>query len=508
MVNGQKLTGQTLASRLRVEVTADSPTFDGDPNNKTVQNGAAPIQANSVFHCVPSCEVHVIFHDAFGSVPTLDAFSGVLADGDYTVKLFRDGSTLVGSKAIAINHPDVGGTNGTFLDETQQDQVVTFYLNQNLQQIQTPTVDVPHTRASTHLTASITSPSGSAITIGMCDTLRAIGSGQNGIGGTKKFAWDWNATGGSTETFDTEFSTSTLGKKVYGSPGDGKFRLLVRDGKDGISPFFGGHYAVTPTKTVHVTGDCARAAGNTIPRSMSAGSINLVGMIMDNEGTTTWSSASGYRLELWRDGVWTPLSVPLSSNVSPGGTHSFIFNLKAPSPGTYAVLYRMYHLGVTNFFGDANGWNSVTVTSGGGGGFSASELEPVTAEIGVDPAKWTSAAASSESGPLILDKASLAGSRVAILEYNYSLPITAGIDVALRFAYDPLVLTPAVMREGTGSASLTRLAGLAKPGEYWVRLTGTIRGGSGEILQFPFILAPGAEIPDSLGSLALYSLGP
>lgn len=507
-INGNPVNDPNLAKRLRVDIIKDSPTFAGNNSNKTVKISPSHVQADSVEPC-STCDVNVIYHDLFGSLPSrsLHPNEGTLADGDYTVKLFRDGSTLVSSKAIAVNHADYLATNGTFLDEAN-DQIVTFFLNQNLQQIKEPTVDKPHARASIHLTATITQPSGSK-TIALCDTLRVTGSASNGIGGTKKYAWAWTASGGSQETFNTEFSTSTSASHIYSAPGSFKIRLIARDGDDNFSGgFFGGHYAVSSTKTITVIGDCAEAAGHNIPANMSAGSFFLVGMVMDNTGTTTWSSSSGYRLELWRDAGWNPVSVSLSSSVSPGGSESFVFTLQAPeTEGTYACLYRMYHLGVTNFFGEANGRTSVSVGSGFAS-LSASGFEPVTSQLGFDPGeRWIESVASAEPGALVLDSRSLEDGGAAAVEYNYSLETSTNIDVAFRFTYDPKVLAPAVGQVGVGGAALTRTAGLYKPGEYWIRLKGEVPAGQGQIVSFPFLLLPGASLPESLGTVSVFRVG-
>lgn len=236
LINGQKLTDPTLADRLRVSMAIDPgrPTFAGNNSNKTVKIGPTPDQASIVEECgAGNCEGNVFYHDEFGSVSGLEPNEGTVADGDYTVKLYRDGSTLVSSKAIAVNHANYLGTNGTFLDEAS-DQTVTFYLNSSLNQISAPTVSNQHTRAATHLSAGIIQPGASDTTISVNQSLTVKGSAASGVGGTKKYAWDWNASGGNEETFDTEFSSSTTASHSYAATGDYKIRLIVRDGNDGV----------------------------------------------------------------------------------------------------------------------------------------------------------------------------------------------------------------------------------------------------------------------------------
>lgn len=207
LINGGTLSNKTLAKRLRVKIVVDSPTFAGNANNRTVVIGHTPQQADSVGHCT-GCEANVVYHDAFGSVPShLDSLEGVLADGDYTMQLFRDGSTLISSIAIAVNHANFSANNGSFLDEAS-DQVVTFYLNSNLGQIGQPTVSNQHTRAGTHLGAQIIRPSAADTTIQLGQALSVRGQATSGLPGTtKKFAWDWNASGNNQETFDTQIKS-------------------------------------------------------------------------------------------------------------------------------------------------------------------------------------------------------------------------------------------------------------------------------------------------------------
>ena len=97
MVNGENLTSSVWADRLRVDVVIDAgrPTFAGNLINKTVQIAPDTTQASEVSPCIQGqfCELNVVFHDLFGGPidpDSLDPWEGILADGDYTVKLYRD----------------------------------------------------------------------------------------------------------------------------------------------------------------------------------------------------------------------------------------------------------------------------------------------------------------------------------------------------------------------------------------------------------------------------------
>lgn len=501
LVNGDPVNDPNLARRLHVEIIKDSATLSGNLNNKKIQSNVNPVQADSVEDCL-ACEVNVIYHDSFGGVPTnLDPFEGVLADGDYTVKLFRDGSTLVSSKAIAVNHANHDASNGSFLDEAN-DQIVTFYLNQNLQQISAPTVDVPHSRALNHLTAGITRPSAADTTIEVGQVLSVKGSAANGLSG-KKYAWDWNASGTNLETFDTEFSSSNVATHSWSSEGDFKIRLIVRDGNDDVTaPPRGGHYAISTTKTVHVVEeilDSATAEGALLPFTMTPNSVASVGFVMDNSGSTTWSNAAGYSFDLHRDGVWLPLADTLDHTVPPGTGHSFTFNLLAPNDtGFFACFYRMNHSG---FFGQENGRDILVCDCGS---FSATGSEDaVTAQLSFDPArKWLVDATRRGPRPLVLP--GLVDEGVDALEYTYHHPIPHAIDVAFKFVFDPAIVVPAPPRIGV--AGLKHEFGLRGPGEYWVRITGTVPKGEGMIAAFPFLSVQSEKASAEPGSFMLYEL--
>jgi hypothetical protein len=250
-------------------IDAGRPTFDGNNFTKTVEIGPALTQASIVkeWNGSGSYEGNVYYDDLWGVV-TPGTFRGTVADGDYTVKLYRDGTTLVSSKTIAVNHPNTGGTNGSFLDESS-DQTITFHLNASLNQLSSPTVTNTHTRAATHLSASISRPAISDTTINIGQSLSVIGSASNGLT-SKKYAWDWNATGTNQETFDTEFTTSNTASHIYSATGEYRIRLIARDGND--NPFSGsrgGHYAVSGTKTVHVVDAIPVASVVISPSSVS-----------------------------------------------------------------------------------------------------------------------------------------------------------------------------------------------------------------------------------------------
>jgi len=95
----------------------------------------------------------------------------------------------------------------------------------------------------------------------------------------------------------------------------------------------------------------SEVVSHTIPSTMTCGETKSVSITMRNRGVL-WNSARGYKLGAVGDsdpftGTTRHL---LSSEVEPGGTVTFTFNLTAPStPGSYTTDWRMVREGVTWF---------------------------------------------------------------------------------------------------------------------------------------------------------------
>ncbi len=88
---------------------------------------------------------------------------------------------------------------------------------------------------------------------------------------------------------------------------------------------------------------------------MAAGSSATVTVRMQNTGTTTWTSASGYQLGSQRpqDNVtWGLSRVALASDVAPNGTVDFTFAITAPATvKAHKFRWRMLR-GTSGWFGD------------------------------------------------------------------------------------------------------------------------------------------------------------
>ncbi|MFN2383634.1 MAG: hypothetical protein ABR559_05155, partial [Gemmatimonadota bacterium] len=94
------------------------------------------------------------------------------------------------------------------------------------------------------------------------------------------------------------------------------------------------------------------------------------------------------------------------------------------------------------------------------------------------------------------------------VEYGYEHEVPRALDVVLKFAYDPALLEVQPRRTGSGGSNLVWQAGPGAPGEYWVRLTGTVPAGHGIIGDFPFRFKPGGKAPATLGTVTVYYPAP
>ncbi|MGH7542908.1 MAG: hypothetical protein ACREK7_03130 [Gemmatimonadota bacterium] len=499
-------------------IDAGRPTFAGNNDDKTVKISSIHTQALIVKECPGpgTCEGNVYYDDLWGVV-TPGQERGTIADGDYTVKLYRDETFLVGSKAITVNHCNCatgGGSNGTFLDEAS-DQVVTFYLNSSLSQISAPTVSNQHTRAATHLSGNIIQPAGSDTTITVGQGLTVKGSASNGVGGAKKYAWDWNASGSNQETFDTEFSTSTTATHTYTATGDYKIRLIIRDGnEDAFSGTHGGHYAVSSIKTVHVVPPPppydAEGAGNTLPSNITYFTWVATSVSMKNTGTQTWSGTSFKLKQDNTTNFWTPLEVAFGSgSVVAGQTKTFNFNIRTVEPefcGNQDNYWRMFRTG-TGLFGDLNG--RITFVSN-----CPSVLRQlprvVLAWFKIRLAYANPISSFYPQGEVVqilrqydfkLPTRDVEAERGFTIRYEAALEDSWDVDFQFRIQYDANSLT--VGNVVTGPRGATHKVGVTEVGPGDVIVGGTRLGaagldGKGVIIEIPFTLNQGKNPPAGL----------
>ncbi|MCU0857451.1 MAG: NBR1-Ig-like domain-containing protein [Pontiellaceae bacterium] len=83
-----------------------------------------------------------------------------------------------------------------------------------------------------------------------------------------------------------------------------------------------------------------------VPDSLEPGETAAVSITMKNTGTNVWSAASGHQLGSQtppNNTLWTGTNrITLSESVSPGDSHTFVFDITAPdTPGNYNFQWKM-----------------------------------------------------------------------------------------------------------------------------------------------------------------------
>jgi hypothetical protein len=228
---------------------------------------------------------------------------------------------------------------------------------------------------------------------------------------------------------------------------------------------------------------------------------------MKNTGATTWTSAGGYKLFQSRGlEFWIPGEDAVTGSVAPNATHTFAFDLRTDAPdqrGLTPCFFRMFILG--SYFGAENGRDiDITgpkTTSGSEAAAMAAEEPPPKA---IDPTPWIAGATDGGTTRLGLGDLKLRAGEAVVFDYGYVHEAPRAIDVVFKFVYDPAVLEPLAFQPGGGATGLAVEAGAGAPGEYWVRLTGTVPTGTGLVAGFPFRLSPDARVPKELGTLTIY----
>jgi hypothetical protein len=102
--------------------------------------------------------------------------------------------------------------------------------------------------------------------------------------------------------------------------------------------------------------DNAAFVSQSVPSSLNAGQVATVSVTMQNNGTTAWTEAGGFKLgtqnpqdnTLWTGSTRVYLNP--GETVGVGASRTFTFNITAPAaPGTYNFQWRMVHEGIAWF---------------------------------------------------------------------------------------------------------------------------------------------------------------
>ncbi len=114
------------------------------------------------------------------------------------------------------------------------------------------------------------------------------------------------------------------------------------------------YFGPTYTLTINVGGvNNASAVSSTTPTHVTAGKTFSATVVMNNNGTTTWTTAGGYKLgsqDPQDNTIWGFTRVALPASTAPGANASFTFTGTAPTtPGTYSFDWQMVQEGVQWF---------------------------------------------------------------------------------------------------------------------------------------------------------------
>jgi hypothetical protein len=102
--------------------------------------------------------------------------------------------------------------------------------------------------------------------------------------------------------------------------------------------------------------DNAAFVSQSVPTVLNTGEVRTVSVTMQNNGTTAWTTADGFKLgtenpmdnTLWTGS--TRVYMNPGEVVAPGASRTFVFDITAPpSPGTYNFRWRMVHEGIAWF---------------------------------------------------------------------------------------------------------------------------------------------------------------
>jgi uncharacterized protein affecting Mg2+/Co2+ transport len=176
-------------------------------------------------------------------------------------------------------------------------------------------------------------------------------------------AYNYNWLGGQYNAVDLgQFNVApgqqldfTFGAIAPTTPGTYNFQWELY--KDNGTSFFGQMSTNVSVQVGSVATDNASFVSQSVAASMAKGQGYSVSVRMQNTGSTTWTSAAGYKLASQNPAdntTWGTSRVNLPASVAPGAQVTFTFNVTAPSTaGTYNFQWQMIREG-TALFGAAS----------------------------------------------------------------------------------------------------------------------------------------------------------
>ena len=102
--------------------------------------------------------------------------------------------------------------------------------------------------------------------------------------------------------------------------------------------------------------DSAAFVSQSVPTVLTTGEVRTVSVTMQNNGTTAWTTAGGYKLGTQNpmdNTLWlgtTRVYMNPDEVIAPGASRTFTFDITAPATvGTYNIQWRMVHEGIAWF---------------------------------------------------------------------------------------------------------------------------------------------------------------
>jgi hypothetical protein len=264
-------------------------------------------------------------------------------------------------------------------------------------------------------------------------------------------------------------------------------------------------YATVEVIPVEV--DDADSAGNNLPFEINNGDFVSVTVTMLNTGTSTWRTATGYQLIISQGGqYWMPGQAPLTFDVGTGIPHPFTFDLGLDDPfhtGDTPCYWQMIR--ADSLFGEENGRMIYVYSHGAMSATEAGAQETAAAlEEIADHEGWLVGARATEPARFGPGVGQLSNGEAQLLTYRYDHAVPRTLDVVFRIVVDPAVAEVLPPRVDTDGTRLRWRVSSGSPGEYWVRLTGSLPAGTGSIGAFPVRVLTGKAATGELGTVTLY----
>ncbi|MGH7558120.1 MAG: hypothetical protein ACREMD_10180 [Gemmatimonadota bacterium] len=428
------------------------------------------------------------------------------------------------SVAMAHNHIDTGGANGTFFDLFAGDQKVEFNVASSGScsgsVLPAGPSDPVQPIASTKLEALFQTGTPATFTGFVGDSFSLTAAPKGGRS-SYKFAWK-TIPNAEVEVFTTDFSgvefnTQSTKTVTFSQAGTFWLRYLLRDGNDVKSQ--GGNYAVSGVCRFDITTRPALGAkwvSHTLPGTATQYTWYATSVTLKNVGTETWTGTA-FGLFQMPSQYWSPTSVAYGSgSTATNQTKSYYFNVGMMSAhtGWQNNYWKMKKSGVS--FGDSIGTRSFVKVGSEPPPAASRAVEWLLARLSPESvqaavASWRSFpqaevvhAVEARDFPLPVEEIETTGQ--FLLRYEASLVDPWDVDFHMAVDYDPAIFEPGKVKPGVrGGSHRIELEAVA-PGRVVVHGTRVGNGklnGEGLIFEIPLQLVEGAAVPQTFPRVEL-----